>query len=180
MSKYCENCEQQVQPTSDYSTTVLLILLVLGIFPGILYGISVVIFGDKKCPQCNDTNWRQPSLSEETEQPSSDNPSDNLSVQQGNSSKSNWWYIPSITIASFPLVIFGAALKMKALIFIYFGLYLIGCVGIYLDAKTIFYEEWNPSAKLYTVIAWFGGVLFLLPIGHSIYLWKRHQNLSEP
>ncbi len=59
--KYCNNCKQMVEPTKKWSVVFLLILLVLGILPGILY-LIYVLFKAKRCPICNSTNWgKQPN-----------------------------------------------------------------------------------------------------------------------
>jgi len=52
--KYCNNCKQLVEPQKNYSTGLLLILLLCcGIFPGIIYYLIL----EKKCSMCNSTNW---------------------------------------------------------------------------------------------------------------------------
>ncbi|KKM05064.1 hypothetical protein LCGC14_1757930 [marine sediment metagenome] len=52
--KYCNNCRQLVDPQKNYSTGLLLILLLCcGFIPGIIYYLILV----KKCPMCNSSNW---------------------------------------------------------------------------------------------------------------------------
>ncbi|KKK41129.1 MAG: hypothetical protein Lokiarch_45730 [Candidatus Lokiarchaeum sp. GC14_75] len=51
--KYCNNCKQMVQPQKNYSTGLLIILLICFGIPGIIY----YLIKKKTCPMCNSTNW---------------------------------------------------------------------------------------------------------------------------
>lgn len=51
--KYCLNCKQMVEPQKRISAGFLLILLCLGVVPGILY----YLIKAKTCPMCNSQHW---------------------------------------------------------------------------------------------------------------------------
>lgn len=54
--KYCLNCRHFVEPQKNFNWGIFLCLLCCcGL--GFLYLIVFVIFGTKKCPICNSTNW---------------------------------------------------------------------------------------------------------------------------
>ncbi len=54
--KYCNNCKQMVEPEKKWSAILLIILLILGIVPGLLY-ILYIALKKARCPMCNSTNW---------------------------------------------------------------------------------------------------------------------------
>jgi len=58
--KYCGNCKQWITPTKDISTLLLIILLLFGLFPGIIY----YLVKPKVCPMCNSQNWTIPPKEE--------------------------------------------------------------------------------------------------------------------
>jgi hypothetical protein len=51
--KFCNNCKQMVEPQKNYNLALLIILLFIGICPGIIY----YFIAKKTCPLCNSTNW---------------------------------------------------------------------------------------------------------------------------
>lgn len=51
--KYCNNCKQLVDPQKKFSTGLLILLLICGVVPGIIY----YVVKKKTCPMCNSTNW---------------------------------------------------------------------------------------------------------------------------
>ncbi|MEJ2248777.1 MAG: hypothetical protein P8Y70_02995 [Candidatus Lokiarchaeota archaeon] len=51
--KYCLNCKQMVEPKKDLSMAFLIVLLCLGICPGVIY----YVIKKKSCPMCNSNNW---------------------------------------------------------------------------------------------------------------------------
>ncbi len=51
--KYCNNCKQLVDPQKKFSTGILIVLLCLGVVPGIIY----YVIKKATCPMCNSTNW---------------------------------------------------------------------------------------------------------------------------
>lgn len=51
--KYCAICEKNVFPERDFSTGALLILLLLGIIPGLIY----YAVKNKTCPICKHDQW---------------------------------------------------------------------------------------------------------------------------
>ena len=54
--KYCAICEKSVFPERDFSTGALLILLLLGIIPGLIY----YAVKNKTCPICKHDQWEVP------------------------------------------------------------------------------------------------------------------------
>lgn len=54
--KYCNNCEQMVEPQKEFSALWFIFLLILGIVPGVIYLIYYLL-KSKKCPMCSSTNW---------------------------------------------------------------------------------------------------------------------------
>ena len=54
--RYCNNCEQMVEPKKHFSAGILLVLLLLGLIPGIIY----YLLKSKTCPICNSENWGIP------------------------------------------------------------------------------------------------------------------------
>ena len=54
--KYCQNCERMVEPKKHFSGGLLLVLLCLGVIPGILY----YLIKPSTCPMCNSQNWGVP------------------------------------------------------------------------------------------------------------------------
>jgi len=54
--KYCGNCKRWVTPKREMSVLALVILLILGIIPGIIYLIYYLL-KPKVCPMCNSQNW---------------------------------------------------------------------------------------------------------------------------
>lgn len=51
--KYCTICEKMVCAERDFSKTALVILLVIGIIPGLIY----FAVKNKTCPICKNTQW---------------------------------------------------------------------------------------------------------------------------
>jgi hypothetical protein len=62
--KYCGNCKQWITTTKGPSIAITILLLILGIVPGIIYIIWAASKGGK-CPMCNSTNWSIPPQEEE-------------------------------------------------------------------------------------------------------------------
>lgn len=60
MSRYCQHCEQDIEPASQYSTLLLVVLLFFGIGPGILYYLYAKLIKSARCPLCNGTNFGRP------------------------------------------------------------------------------------------------------------------------
>ena len=57
--RYCNNCNQTVEPKNYVSGWVLALLLLFLILPGIIYLIYCLVQkGKGKCPICNGENWR--------------------------------------------------------------------------------------------------------------------------
>ena len=54
--KYCTICEKMVWAERDFNTGALLILLVIGIIPGLIY----YAVKNKTCPICKHANWGIP------------------------------------------------------------------------------------------------------------------------
>jgi hypothetical protein len=54
--KYCNNCKQMVEPKKDLNAALLIILLICGVIPGLIY----YLVKKKSCPMCNSTNWGVP------------------------------------------------------------------------------------------------------------------------
>jgi len=54
--KWCGLCDRAVVPERDFSTGALLILLLLGILPGLIY----YAVKNKTCPICKHDNWVKP------------------------------------------------------------------------------------------------------------------------
>lgn len=52
--KYCTICEKSVYPERDFNTGALLILLLLGIIPGLVY----YAVKNKTCPICKHDKWQ--------------------------------------------------------------------------------------------------------------------------
>lgn len=52
-AKFCTNCKKKVYPKKTFSWGVLLILLLIGIIPGILY----YALKNENCPNCNQADW---------------------------------------------------------------------------------------------------------------------------
>ena len=55
--RYCNNCNQTVEPKKNVSVIALVLLLLFLILPGIIYLIYCLV-QKGKCPICNSTNWR--------------------------------------------------------------------------------------------------------------------------
>jgi len=51
--RYCKNCKQNVEPHKKLSTALLVLLLICGIIPGVIYYVVV----PETCPMCNSRNW---------------------------------------------------------------------------------------------------------------------------
>ena len=54
--KYCNNCQQLVEPKSSIGWTTFWILFFC-CFPLMCIYVVVLAFSEKKCPMCNSTNW---------------------------------------------------------------------------------------------------------------------------
>ncbi len=54
--KYCNNCQQLVEPKKNVSIIGLIILLLLFLVPGIIYLIYCLV-QQPKCPMCKSQNW---------------------------------------------------------------------------------------------------------------------------
>jgi hypothetical protein len=57
MSKimYCTLCKRDVAATKDYNWLLFILLLCIGIFPGILYFLYFSFKSSNKCPICSAT-----------------------------------------------------------------------------------------------------------------------------
>lgn len=55
-AKFCAYCERSIRPERDFSVAALVILLFLGIIPGIIYYFLV----SPVCPICKHSQWRIP------------------------------------------------------------------------------------------------------------------------
>ena len=51
--KYCLNCKQMTEPHRHFSAGILLVLLCLGVIPGIIY----YLLKPATCPMCNSQHW---------------------------------------------------------------------------------------------------------------------------
>lgn len=67
MSRYCQHCDQEVEPTTEYSTALLVVLLLFGIGPGLLYYLYAKLIKSSRCPLCNGTSWGRPDDDEDDE-----------------------------------------------------------------------------------------------------------------
>ncbi len=56
--KYCNNCNQTVNPKKNVSYIALVLLLLFLIIPGIIYLIYCLLVQNGKCPICGGKNWR--------------------------------------------------------------------------------------------------------------------------
>jgi len=66
--KYCDNCDQHVEPDGRINWIILIILLIFAFFPGLIYLMYCLIVKDKSCPQCGAANWGEPEAEEEEEE----------------------------------------------------------------------------------------------------------------
>ena len=57
--KYCINCERMVEPKKDFSLGIFIVLLILGLIPGIIYVLYFLI-KQGSCPMCNSKHWGIP------------------------------------------------------------------------------------------------------------------------
>ena len=51
--KYCNNCKQIVEPKRHFNAGILIVLLCLGVIPGLIYYLVC----NPTCPICNSENW---------------------------------------------------------------------------------------------------------------------------
>lgn len=51
--RWCRNCKKGVFPERQFSLGALIILLIIGILPGLIYYALI----SKKCPICNRSDW---------------------------------------------------------------------------------------------------------------------------
>ncbi|MEM0488958.1 MAG: hypothetical protein QW707_07150 [Candidatus Bathyarchaeia archaeon] len=64
--KYCGFCKRYVTPDSNINWFLAIVLLVLGILPGVVYIVYKVTH--KVCPICNSRNWVPPPPEETKKQ----------------------------------------------------------------------------------------------------------------
>lgn len=60
--RYCGNCKRMVTPKKDFSVLALVILLIIP--PGIIWGVIYYLVKPKVCPMCNSQNWTVPPKEE--------------------------------------------------------------------------------------------------------------------
>ena len=49
----CENCKKKVVPIKKFSVGWFIVLLILGVLPGILYILYYSLIKKPRCPMCN-------------------------------------------------------------------------------------------------------------------------------
>jgi len=55
--KYCNNCEQNVEPEGKVNWLIFAVLFLFAIVPGMFYLLYCFTFKSKTCPQCGATNF---------------------------------------------------------------------------------------------------------------------------
>lgn len=58
--KYCNNCEQHVEPDGKVNWLIFILLFLFMGVPGIVYLLYCVLLKSKSCPQCGASNWGAP------------------------------------------------------------------------------------------------------------------------
>lgn len=59
--KYCNNCEQNVEPDGKVNWVIFALLFLFAFVPGLIYLFYCFVIKNKTCPQCGATNFSAPN-----------------------------------------------------------------------------------------------------------------------